>query len=292
MIKILFIPFLSFCINASVYEWTAINVNSISKQGDANLLELDGRFVLIDVGKDFYNKEVISFVKSKTDRIHDLYISHQHKDHYGGMAAISDQIQIDRIHIHPFPDANNDCCYDKQHWENALQHVIENGAQLIIEKQGEVYHYGNAKLKIEHLSKRSDVGANDYSIIQSLKVYDTSVLFTGDLNHKVGLELSSSIGKFDIMKTPHHGWTGIAPIQFFNAVSANVLITEGLSFFPNDERWHVTGEYLDSSGAENYLSGRDGNISVSFYNGGYSVNGKLYENKNIEMAPIISYLIN
>lgn len=81
--------------------WHMINVNAGNLQGDAHLITVGKKNILIDTG---YNSEaavnLLPYLqKLGIERIHHLFISHPHRDHYEGIAAIWDQVEIENLYV-------------------------------------------------------------------------------------------------------------------------------------------------------------------------------------------------
>lgn len=57
---------------------------SAKNEGDATLIESDGQFLLMDMGKAEDSRKVASFLKKRGAKRITLYVSHYHADHYGG----------------------------------------------------------------------------------------------------------------------------------------------------------------------------------------------------------------
>lgn len=284
--------FISSSANSSIYQWSLLDVTAPYGGGEAQLLELNGKFILIDTGISAYSSKLIKHIKSKTNVIDRVFISHPHYDHYQNIAAISDAVKINNLHYHPVPTRFTDFAYIPEDWQTALNHVKSTGTKLITEKEGNIYIYGDASIRTLHLA-RTGRTVNDFSMIQVLRVYRTKVLLTGDLDHTVGLEIVPKVANYDILKAPHHGVNTIPPVEFFRSVNPSVIVISGepalLSPHPISS---LTQGYIKESGIDQYNVAIDGIITTRFMNNGYTINGKLYENKPIDMAPIISYLIH
>jgi len=71
----------------------------------------------------------------------------------------------------------------------------------------------------------SRIDMNDLSLIMKWSINDIDVLFTDDLNIRVGALLSDDERmQSDFMKMPHHGRTGLAPNSFFDKVNLRYVL--------------------------------------------------------------------
>lgn len=69
-------------------EWTMVNVNYSAQQGDAHVIKIkNGKTVLIDAGhRNTAGGSLLPFLRKKSiSEIDIVFISHPHKDHYGGL---------------------------------------------------------------------------------------------------------------------------------------------------------------------------------------------------------------
>ena len=67
-------------------------------QGDAFLLEKDGKFVMIDTGDIEHRDQIVALLhKYKVKEISKIIITHPHADHLGGMNAIFKNFKVDAI---------------------------------------------------------------------------------------------------------------------------------------------------------------------------------------------------
>ncbi len=72
------------------------------------------------------------------------------------------------------------------------------------------------------------IDVNDLSLVMRWEIGNFRVLFTGDLNQKVGSLLSNDQRmKSDFMKMPHHGASSLA-LTVFDTVDPNFVLVPGL----------------------------------------------------------------
>lgn len=294
-LSILIVLLVIFCSHAEsrgVYKWNILNVTQPYGGGESHLLELNGKFILIDTGLPQYSDRVIARIKQKTNVLHRVFISHCHLDHYGGLVAISKQIQIENLHYNSIDPSLSDFSCVPKDWRAAVNRVALSGANIIIEKEGNIYRYGPSSLSTAYLYSGNSTRINDHSIVQRLRVFSTTVLFTGDLEPTASTELTQEIARHDILKTPHHGVTPISPIEFFRKVNPTVLITSGEPYFIGRPRFKQTQDYIDESGVDHFNVASSGEISVEFNRKGFIVNEKFYSKPFLSfLAPIKSILL-
>jgi len=114
MLKKILIPFViaSVFLMISIYstseprpdmEWTMVNVNYSAQQADAHVIKIkDGKTILIDAGhRNTAKDSLLPFlIKKSIDKIDIVFISHPHKDHYGGLDILLDNdIKINEIYF-------------------------------------------------------------------------------------------------------------------------------------------------------------------------------------------------
>ena len=291
IIIILLVIFCSHAESRGAYKWNILDVTKPHGGGESHLLELNGKFILIDTGLPQYSSKVIARIKQKTNVLHRVFISHCHLDHYGGLVAISNEIKIKNLHYNSIDPSLSDFSCVRKDWGSAVSHVALSGANIIIEKEGNTYRYGSASLSTKYLYSGNSTRINDYSMVQRLRVFNTKVLFTGDLGVHAGAEIAQKITRHDILTTPHHGVTTIAPIEFFRKVKPSVLITSGQPYFIGRPRFQQTQDYIDESGVDHFNVATSGEINVEFNRKGFIVDGKFYSKPPV-IAPAISLLVN
>ena len=213
--------------------WTMVNVNK-SKIGDAHVIQVKrGKTILIDAGfKNSAEKQLIPFLRRSNIKRFDIaFISHPHKDHYEGVLPILKAgIKIKEIYFN-LPD--KEICDREIPWGCEYKDVLtyhqilkDYAVEIKVAKAGQTFELGNgATIKILYAFDgintpvgRTDI--NDLSLVMMLKQSGHKMLFTGDLNKKIGKYLASHAHDIqaDILKIPHHGTESCAPNRFLKAV--------------------------------------------------------------------------
>jgi len=250
-----------------------INVNYGRRQGDANLLMIGNRVLMIDAG--YYEEakqSVVPYLKKLgIKKIDDFFISHPHRDHYEGMATILDSgIKITRLYYKiPAPEVQ-DCCYNKAHFLKFINYAKSTGSQLIRPKTGfrldlpqhswiEILHAQEGNLP----GKVLDI--NDMSMIMKWHILGRTVLFPGDLNQRLGQYLSQDPRmQADIMKMPHHGARSLAPNSFLDRVNPAYVLVPGPKWLWCGERGSRPRKWVEKRRIPVWINGLNGTIRVNF----------------------------
>jgi len=259
--------------SAPIASWHMINVNFGKLQGDANLLVIGDRVLMIDAGYYQEAKQaVIPYLqKLGITKIDDFFISHPHRDHYEGMAAILDAgIKIDRLYYKiPAPEIR-DCCYNKADFLKYVNYAKSQGATLIRPKTGlrlnlpqqswiEILHAQEGNLP----STRLDI--NDMSMIMKWHIAGMTVLFPGDLNLGLGRYLSQDQRmRADFMKMPHHGARSLAPNRFLDTVNPDYVLVPGPEWIWCGERGSRPRKWVMKKKIPVWINGTNGTIRVDF----------------------------
>lgn len=269
-------------------KYTMINVSGEHRNGDAHLMEFaNGQVYVIDTGNEGScgGKKLVSYlIKDRINKIDKLFISHAHRDHYGGLIDLLNSSIVVREIYFNIPD--KEACNQERPWGCDYDHVmnlrrfIENrGINLKSMQTGDVYKpNGDAKLQVLFVQNgmHPDIGKtdiNDTSAVMKLTYGKQSVLFTGDLNSKVGKFLIESALdlKADILKVPHHGTEGTATNGFFDAVQSKVAMIPSLTAVWTSERSRRIREYFYTKNIPAYISGLNGDVSISIWKDSYKL---------------------
>ena len=142
-------------------------------------------------------------------------MSHPHKDHYEGLTALLDAgITVSNLHIRIPPkhicDREIPWGCDMKDIRSFMQKAIDHGISIHHPEVGFLYQVTpNSTLEILHAQEddlpSDTIDVNDLSLIMKWAIHDSTVLFTGDLNDKVGTVLSSDLRmRSNFLKMPHH----------------------------------------------------------------------------------------
>ena len=258
--------------------WHLVNVNATELQGDANLIQTPNSVIMIDGG--YYGeaeKHVIPYVTALgIQAIDHFFVSHPHRDHYEGLIALLDAgITVSNLHIRIPP---KHICDREIPWgcnmkdiRSFLQKAIDHGISIHHPEAGFLYQVTpNSTIEILHAQDddlpTGTIDVNDLSLIMKWSINDTTVLFTGDLNDKVGTVLSSDPRmRSDFLKMPHHGATGIAPNEFFDQVDPGYVLVPGPKWIWCGERGAQARDWVEQKQLPVWINGIDGNIKVDFF---------------------------
>lgn len=183
-------------------------------QGDASLILTDEAAVLVDCGTLDQSDIVIDYVSRYTDRIDLFVFSHAHDDHMGGAANVIRSIPVDEVLMTSYAS-------DAVFFEKALDAIEEYDVKVTEALPGGTYTEGDVKIDVfAPVTDYEDHNSN--SIIMRVEVDGSSVMYTGDAEHRTekdALEKYSYDMKSDILKVGHHGSSTSTCEAFFDAVS-------------------------------------------------------------------------
>jgi competence protein ComEC len=262
-------------------------------QGDAAVVELPGGETwLIDAGGLPFaadperlalpgERALLPYLRERRiDRIELVVLSHPHPDHYAGLAALADELEIDEVWAAaPHPERPEPLPYRR-----LMARLAARGAQITVPPLGVARSAGGARLEV--LAPRYDGGraradpvssANDNSLVVRLGFAGRHVLFTGDLEAEgEDLLVAAATGlSAEVVKVPHHGSATSSSARLIAAVSATwAVISCGpanrFGFPDRDvvERWRRSGARVvrtDSDGSIRVAVAADGAVSVERY---------------------------
>ena len=191
-------------------------------QGLAVLVRQPGYTLLYDTGPRFSGNfdagaDIIlpSLRHLEISRLDDLVISHPDEDHIGGMSAVLDGIQVERLWIgrkarFPVPRSSQPCLAGKQWTVN-----------------GVVFHFLHP-FELDHpeghIDRRSD---NDRSCVLLIEFGGQRVLLPGDISTQAEVDIvrkSNLPGPFTLVVAPHHGSKSSSSPLFVSRTQPQFLV--------------------------------------------------------------------
>ncbi len=260
------------------FKWTMINVNHTKLQSDAHLIQVrNGATLLIDAGfLDPARERLVPYLRENgIDKLDYVFISHPHRDHYGGIAAVLDaKIAIGEIF---FNMPQKSVCDREIPWGCKYQHV--QGYHDMLREYGVVIKTASPGLKLDLGNGatlavlyafdgiNTPVGAtdvNDLSLIIMLEYAGFKFLFPGDLNQAIGGYLAEHADEIsaDFLKVPHHGTESVAPNSFFRKVNAKYGLVPAPAGLWCSSRSARIRSWFAKNKTPVFVNGHSGNVSV------------------------------
>ena len=183
-------------------------------QGDSELIESNGHYMLVDAGEGDKGDIVVDYLQKLGVTQLDYVIgTHPHSDHIGGLEEVIKSFQINEIMMpakeHTTPTSK---CLLK-----AIEH---EGLTLTTPAVGGIYELGNASFQI--ISPNKDYGddLNNWSIGIKIRNGKNAFVMCGDAENGAEMDMCSNeldIGA-DVLKLSHHGSSTSSSESFLDKV--------------------------------------------------------------------------
>lgn len=225
---------------------TSINTNEIKVhfidvgQGDAILVQVNNKNLLIDSGSKSEKNKLIEYLDSINIPQFDYIIAtHPHEDHIGNMSYIINNYKI--INFYSPKVQNNTTAF-----ENMAESLSRKNIKIKILKANiNNINLGENTL-VEVLSPNLDSydNLNNYSPIIKISYGNNSFLFTGDAEESVEGEVLTQYFnlKSDVLKIGHHGSSTSTGKNFLDKVNPKIAI---ISVGKENSYGHPTKETLE-----------------------------------------------
>jgi len=220
---------------------------------DAFLIESNGTYGLVDASNPYNDNTLqsISFrahtVMSVVDYLDSLGVkyldyviaTHSHSDHIGGMPVIAKKyINSSTKYYYREYDGANDgkLLWDNEgYYDRAIAAVKEKGAIMIeVTNSNTALKYGNFELTLLNTDKSVETEENYNAIGVLVKSNGVKVFLSSDIEASDAEKIMSQIGKVDVLKLNHHGYSG-ASYNYVSTLRPNYVIisNENIPLFAN-----------------------------------------------------------
>jgi competence protein ComEC len=230
-------------------------------QGDSILIQTSlGQSMLIDGGERNQGEKLVEYLqKQGIDQIDVMVGTHPHSDHIGGLIAVLENFQVEKIYLPKVTHSSST-------FKDLLTAIKNQGLKINTAQAGAAIPIEGVDASfIAPVRDRYD-SLNNYSAVVKLVYGNISFLFCGDAEEESEQDiLSSSRGdlKCQVLKVGHHGSSTSTSDPFLNAVKpqyAIIMCGAGNDYgHPHQE----IIEKLKQAGATIYRSDENGNIVFS-----------------------------
>ncbi|WP_297429910.1 ComEC/Rec2 family competence protein [Clostridium sp.] len=211
-------------------------------QGDSELIQVNGKNILIDAGTS--DKKALDYLKSIGITALDYLIAtHPHEDHIGSMDDVINNFNVGTFYAPKVTTTTKT-------YENMIKALKSKDLKINVPKVGDVIKIGNSTLAFlaPNSSKYDDL--NNYSIVCKLKYGNTSFLFMGDaqdVSENEILEKQLDV-QADVLKVGHHGSHSSTTQGFLDKVNPKYAV---ISCEKGNDYGHPHKETLDKLNEKN-----------------------------------------
>lgn len=231
-------------------------------QGDSELLQFNGKNILIDGGTQDMGSRVECYLKEQeVSSLNLLVATHPHEDHIGGLLTVLNDFQVGQV-----LDSGQE--HSSQTFETYLDIIDRKNIPFAAAERGQTIDLDPA-LDIEVLSPPiahfTEDALNQNSVVLKVTYENVSFLFMGDAGTEAenSLYLSGYNIDADVLKVGHHGSSSGSSLPFLNAVTPIVSIIEVGTGNDYGHPTQKTLNALSSAGSKVYRTDLDGNIIVT-----------------------------
>lgn len=193
-------------------------------QGDCELIECDGKYLLIDAGENGHETQVLNYIhKLGIEKLDYVIATHQHSDHIGGLAEVLEEFETETIIM---PRLTKEQTPTNSTYRAFLKAVQSSGAQVIAAKPGNVYSLSQASFEILGPVTDDAEDINNMSAVTKLTFGENSFIFTGDAEAEEEREIirNGAVLACDVLKVGHHGSYTSSCYEWLDAVNPEICV--------------------------------------------------------------------
>ena len=270
-----FLGLFSFCSANETAAAPVVMVCLNAGKADCILLQIENHYYLVDTGYKRSSELLLEMLEHEgVTRLSGVFLTHNHKDHYGGLTAlVASSIPIDAFYAPEF-------CIDGTDSKHPMVIAAAKRGQTVrFLKSGD-------SIKVSEESCFSILGPvaldanneNNNSLVMRLETSDGNILLTGDMKFEEEYQLISAglLTRADVLKVSFHGDNTATSDSFLSIVKPRIGIISTSSKEEKDTPSKDTLYRLASVGCRVYVTQdaesavrvelSDGNISVSMEN--------------------------
>ena len=180
--------------------------------------ELKGEINQWSLSPDESVQSVLNYLEFlKVDKLDFIIGTHAHSDHIGGIPAIaykyvdSNTKYYYRLYRRTHEEVSNVDWANYKYYLAALNSMIKKGARLIdVTEKIIKFDFGDMNLELLNTDIDPDklnLGENQNSIVTLLKYNNIKLFLASDMIAKDDQKIKDYIGKIDILKLAHHGYS-------------------------------------------------------------------------------------
>jgi len=210
-------------------------------QGDSELIQVDGKNILIDAGTS--DLKSLNYLKTLGITTLDyVIVTHPHEDHLGSMDDVIKAFDIGTFYSPKITTTT-------KAYENMINALKSKSLKLTVPKVGDTLTIGKATLTFLAPNSETYEDLNNYSIVCKLKYGNNSFIFDGDAEDVSESEiLAKQLDiQADVLKVGHHGSNSSTTQAFLDKVNPKYAIIE---VGKDNDYGHPTSSTLDKLNAK------------------------------------------
>lgn len=221
------------------------------------------------IGENAGETVVVPYLRARgLKRLDRLWLSHAHRDHMGGLAAVLEEFPVGSFNVGRNPSSPP--------YRKLLEEVHARKIPLEQHVAGERFVVGDVRVEVLWPAPDYQPGpeaSNNDSLVLRLCRRDTCLLLPGDIEAPVEKELAERKASLAaaVLKVPHHGGRDAASPEFLAGVKPRVAVISVGAENPFGHPFEPELGRLAAAAGEVYRSDRDGSVTVLLGERGLSV---------------------
>lgn len=229
-------------------------------QGNATLIQYQGKNTLVDTGKYSEYEKLTNFLfHKKVKQIHQLIVTHNDSDHMGSAASVIRDYKVATIVRSTFQDNKDTACLNQM--EQAIQ---SQKVKIQWVKTGSKISFGK-KIKASVLSPSQMYSdSNENSVVFKLTHGQNSFLFMGDADSKIENYLNQNHKiNVDVLQIGHHGSAYSSGILFLSKTSPQYAVISVGANNPYHHPSDIVMKRLPKFAPKIYRTDKNGNVTIT-----------------------------